>query len=298
MSDEEAQHSSEGEGGVEKKETKSKATQRHKMEIREFKKTQERMLQQTPKKDKKARAELEERLKQMEADMKKRHEAELKSFDAQESLATQTAKISLAPSNVISKSQAKKNKKEQRAHEKMKAIDEANKDVVSDRKIEIDGLKVKLAPLQMTIKEITPDGNCLYSAIADQLPIYGHQAFPDHARVLRNCAADYMIKHPDDFIPFLPTENASLADLKKYCDELRNTNNWGGQLEIQALCNALALPITIHTANAPDIVMGDPFLKTNKSLHLAYHKHAYALGEHYNSVVPIVESEEAEEDAE
>ena len=41
------------------------------------------MLQQTPKKDKKARSELEERLKQMEADMKKRHETELKNFDAQ-----------------------------------------------------------------------------------------------------------------------------------------------------------------------------------------------------------------------
>lgn len=40
------------------------------------------MLQQTPKKDKKARAELEERIKKMEADMKKRHETELKDFDA------------------------------------------------------------------------------------------------------------------------------------------------------------------------------------------------------------------------
>lgn len=42
-------------------------------------------------------------------------------------------------------------------------------------------------------------------------------------------------------------------DLKKYCTELRNTNNWGGQLEIQAICNSLALPITIHTADAPGI---------------------------------------------
>lgn len=41
------------------------------------------MIQQTPKKDKKARADLEERLKQMEADMKKRHDTELKNFEAQ-----------------------------------------------------------------------------------------------------------------------------------------------------------------------------------------------------------------------
>jgi len=150
----------------------------------------------------------------------------------------------------------------------------------------------------MTIKEITPDGNCLYSAIADQLPLHGHKILPDHARVLRNCAADYMLKHPNDFIPFLPTEDASETDLERYCDELRHTSNWGGQLEIQSLCNSLALPITVHTADAPDIVMGENFLKTSKSIHLAFHKHAYALGEHYNSIVPIVESEETEEDAE
>ena len=69
--------------------------------------------------------------------------------------------------------------------------------------------------------------------------------------------------------------------------------------------------------------MGDHFLKANNSLHLAYphahslsfslsssfspspvlclfyslrfHKHAYALGEHYNSIVPIVASEETED---
>ncbi len=44
-----------------------------------------------------------------------------------------------------------------------------------------------------------------------------------------------------------------IDDLKKYCDELRNTSNWGGQLEIQAICNALHVPITVHTAGAPGI---------------------------------------------
>ncbi len=39
------------------------------------------MIQQTPKKDKNARAELTEKLKKMEADMKKRHEDELKAYD-------------------------------------------------------------------------------------------------------------------------------------------------------------------------------------------------------------------------
>lgn len=53
------------------------------MQLQEFKKTEEKMLQQTPKKDKKARAELTEKLKKMENDMKQRHEAELKVFEDQ-----------------------------------------------------------------------------------------------------------------------------------------------------------------------------------------------------------------------
>ena len=47
----------------------------------------------------------------------------------------------------------------------MQSIDEANKNVVSDRKIEIDSLKTKLGPLHMTIKEVSHLSPSLLSSL-------------------------------------------------------------------------------------------------------------------------------------
>ncbi len=97
-------------------------------------------------------------------------------MQSQEELSKQTIQITLAPnpSQKVNKQQQKKvrlfsilplidqlpyliflqNKKKQQTFEKMQSIDEANKNVVSDRKIEITELQKKLTPLRMTIKEV------------------------------------------------------------------------------------------------------------------------------------------------
>ena len=43
----------------------------------------------------------------------------------------------------------------------------------------------------------------------------------------------------------------------------------------------------MHAAGAPVVSMGEGEGGDAAALHLAYHKHYYALGEHYNSAVPI-----------
>jgi OTU domain-containing protein 6 len=67
---------------------------------------------------------------------------------------------------------------------------------------------------------------------------------------------------------------------------------WGGQLELKALSNSLETCITVYEASsAPVLRMGEEYLDGSSALppiRLSYHKHYFALGEHYNAVVPKV----------
>ena len=66
---------------------------------------------------------------------------------------------------------------------------------------------------------------------------------------------------------------------------------WGGQLEIRALCGALKLRMNIFEANMPKVVMGEESCSEDSgdanTLNLSFHRHYFALGEHYNSVIPL-----------
>jgi OTU domain-containing protein 6 len=73
---------------------------------------------------------------------------------------------------------------------------------------------------------------------------------------------------------------------------------WGGHIEIQAISASLRKAIFVYSADAPTIKMGEQFLDINgddttgygtslSPLRLTYHKHYYALGEHYNSAVAL-----------
>ena len=85
----------------------------------------------------------------------------------------------------------------------------------------------------------------------------------------------------------------------------------GGQLEIQALSRALQQSIVVYSADSPVLSMGpedqghereevgaragtgveaeegDAGRRRRPPLRVSYHKHYYALGAHYNSVVPL-----------
>ena len=74
---------------------------------------------------------------------------------------------------------------------------------------------------------------------------------------------------------------------------------WGGHPELRALATALLTPIIVHEAGAPPLVIAPitdehlrsgiqasgPASSTSAGLQLSFHRHYYALGEHYNSVV-------------
>lgn len=140
--------------------------------------------------------------------------------------------------------------------------------------------------------DIKSDGHCLYAAIADQLTSVGiglrpklqldvlntNQNSRSDYLVTRHVAATYISKHPDDFSPFLE------EPLSEYVKTIRETGEWGGHLEILALAKAYGVDINILQGDGKveRIESGDT--TNRRPLWLAYYRHSYGLGEHYNSL--------------
>jgi len=138
---------------------------------------------------------------------------------------------------------------------------------------------------------------------------------------VRATIADFIAAHPGDFADFVETDpvetgsGAATTNHKKkeeapqpprqqapkqasrfdkvraYCERLRSTAMWGGHVEIVAAARALGVPIIVHTADSDDLVVGPEFGVASASpLRISFHKHAFTLGEHYNSVVDTAAS--------
>ncbi|CAL1704853.1 unnamed protein product [Somion occarium] len=148
--------------------------------------------------------------------------------------------------------------------------------------------------------EITPDGHCLFSAVADQLNILGILPGVSYLDV-RRAAADYIHSHPDDFIPFLPSVGGEdtvaatadtgilgLAEFEQYCRTVRDTGAWGGEPEILALSRAYNVPIHVIQRGTPSIVKHEPSIgfpegnaAERKAVRISYHRRMYGLGRLY-----------------
>ena len=70
---------------------------------------------------------------------------------------------------------------------------------------------------------------------------------------------------------------------RNYCARVESTADWGGHAELLALVHVLSKPIYVHSMDAPVLVMGEEYVGSALPLQVTYHKHQYALGEHYNS---------------
>jgi OTU domain-containing protein 6 len=104
-------------------------------------------------------------------------------------------------------------------------------------------------------------------------------------------AGEYLRVHAEEFAPFLGLLPSD-SDYEEYCRKVTSVGDaeWGGQLEIKALCSCLNRTMLIFSADSPVLKMGDEEGKdcSRIPLKLAYHRHFYALGEHYNSVAPVI----------
>ncbi|KAA1095434.1 hypothetical protein PGTUg99_031226 [Puccinia graminis f. sp. tritici] len=189
--------------------------------------------------------------------------------------------------------------------------------VIDHRQLEAEALLRICLSLKLQIFEIIPDGHCLFSAIADQMNVLSGQtngrststtttptqgdeavggAFRYTYQTCRKLASEYMRKHPEEFIHYLPGQDdgleAGLMSSKEYeehCDRVRDSACWGGEPEILALSKALKFSIHVIQAFHPTIKVSEEFLEPrgNIALTISYHRKSYGLGEHYNSLRPI-----------
>ena len=194
-------------------------------------------------------------------------------------------------------------KAEQRATELPQTDEAANARMEREIKEEEEAITEECKAQGLTMVEIPPDGHCLYTAIADQLALLG--LIPSaavHPATTRAAAADYMLAHPDSFIPFLPSiegEDGAGADsggllspqqFQVYCARIRDTGTWGGEPEIVALASAYKVPIHVVQSGPQRVVVHEPIggqvVKPGAVVKISYHRRMYGLGEHYNSLRP------------
>ncbi|KAK9368180.1 hypothetical protein V1509DRAFT_664708 [Lipomyces kononenkoae] len=182
----------------------------------------------------------------------------------------------------------KKNRQKDRLARRKAAMDQMTAEAALEaantpdlRKIELENIQALTEKLGLIQHDIIPDGHCLFAAIADQLRVR-HDLSTSVAELRRKAAA-HIRSDSDTFAPFLfDEETLSLRDLSAYCLDLENTAIWGGDMEILALSKEYDCPVSV-------VMSGKSRLRLNETgkhpeLWLAYYKHSYGLGEHYNSL--------------
>ncbi|TNN18808.1 OTU domain-containing protein isoform 1 [Schistosoma japonicum] len=154
------------------------------------------------------------------------------------------------------------------------------------RSIEMKNLEKQLEARHLSLFEVPSDGDCLYQSIGHQLKIrdypvhtllekinmsnedsFGNiptdQSIKQLVQILRHLASYYIRKNMNEFLPFLFNPNSgepmSIADFDQYCDEIKKTSTWGGQIEIRALSAILQIPIEILQAEGVPLIIGEEF---------------------------------------
>ncbi|KAI9033322.1 OTU domain-containing protein 6B [Hyaloraphidium curvatum] len=285
---------------------------RHRKEARELQ-NQITALKKAAASDKKRKKELPDRIAEMEEALKKRHAAEREELEARTRAEPAAGpggdRDGGAPAGELDalklddgagsggegegygpqaagEGKKKRNRQKERKEKRLAEMEEARRQAAEEAKnlpdlkrAEEEAMRKLVAAEGLVVKEIPADGHCLYNAIIDQL------GSSDDYKALRKTAAQFMLDHADDFVPFMTDANGDMLDddgLRQYCDDLVRKPVWGGDLEIQALSRALARPIHVYQQHAPVLRVGEDF--AGKPLRVSYHRHALALGAHYNSL--------------
>ncbi|MCJ1457041.1 hypothetical protein MMC28_007407 [Mycoblastus sanguinarius] len=202
------------------------------------------------------------------------------------------------PSGHPKKQNRQKARLARRATEQSAAAEEAGKEAANLPNLRDQERKSMLEAYTsrgLKEQEIRSDGHCLYAAVADQLEdskiglrpkIKFSITLPEaewkmpatRYKATRQVAAAYISQHPDDFVPFLE------QPLEEYVNTIRDTGEWGGHLEILALAKAYGVDIHVLQGNGKVETIECGFGDTPSQLWLAYYRHSFGLGEHYNSL--------------
>lgn len=291
-------------------ETRGQVLQRHKREMQLHKKA----VQRSGKKSK-------DEVACLNKDIEERHARELAEADAREAALEAgdgLAQLGLQQDDATEEAgaKAKKPTKAQKRKEKLAAKEAAYQARLaeesaaagpSSRQLEEEALVKLLKPRGLRLKEIRADGSCLFRAVEHQLSITGSGngaingvssgSVPSHEE-LRHLAVRYIRDHRDELLPYLladadddGAEDDPAGYFERYCEEMESTSAWGGQVELQALAQALRREIRVYgvrlgmQAMQPDAGGdGSSSCEGAAPLQVCFLEHALGLGAHYNSV--------------
>jgi OTU domain-containing protein 6 len=178
-----------------------------------------------------------------------------------------------------------------RAAEQEAAVEEARKEAANqpDKKtVERTRMLAQFKERGLVEKGIRPDGHCLFSAVADQLSQVGIPLGAEtedelkedlRYKVVRKAAARYIEGHPADFVAWLD------EPLDQYVEKIRDTAEWGGHLELLALAKTYNVEISVLQDGVAQTIEPDAKGRGEpEKICLAYYRHNFGLGEHYNSL--------------
>ncbi|XP_013861241.1 deubiquitinase OTUD6B [Austrofundulus limnaeus] len=277
-------------------------TKKHRKEKKDLQAKIQSMKNGVPKNDKKRRKQLTEEIAKLEADLNEKHEEEIRQLTSTsdtkveevvngvETMKVEGGEQEEAKQPRVTKAQKRREKKAAQEKERESRIAEAEvQNLQGVRHQEALKLAQKLAQQKLQIKEISSDGHCMYRAVEDQLAQRSKPGLSMSVKELRSSTAEHMRNNPDDFLPFLTNPNTgdlfTPDEFEKYCSDVEHTAAWGGQLELRALTQVLHLPVEVIQADSPAIKIGEEY--GGETITLVYMRHAYGLGEHYNSVEPL-----------
>ncbi|MCP9263330.1 OTU-like cysteine protease [Dirofilaria immitis] len=209
--------------------------------------------------DKKRKKELVAEVAKMEEEMRERHEKELAELKPSPELSVGSVVVEEYQHKEprISKAQRRRvrektelNRKREEAAVQAKIDAESGPLLKYFRKFENEAIEQLLMDRGLTIYNIEPDGDCLYSAIAHQLSLITSRQF--RAADIRQKAAACMRTHKDDFLPFLINDNGEALneiEFEEYCMKVEKCCTdggvWGGEPELRATACALERPIEV-----------------------------------------------------
>ena len=138
---------------------------------------------------------------------------------------------------------------------------------------EVSEMANQLMKLNLEIREIKPDGNCMFSAISDQLV-----GTSDKHRELRTKTCLYIVKNKDHFLPFI---GESDDEFTHFLQLLNRDGVFGGQEALVAISREHNVMIGIHQIGEPVwYIKPEDERKCKKEIHLAYHQKTM----HYSSI--------------
>lgn len=128
----------------------------------------------------------------------------------------------------------------------------------------------QLAKMQLQLRDIPGDGNCLFRALGDQLEGHGRNHF-NH----RQDVVEYILEHRADFEPFVEDD----VPFDRHIANLKKQGTYAGNDAIVAFARLHKVVVVIHQLNSPCLQIHGSEDPNGRQIHISYHN-----GDHYGSV--------------